>query len=147
MTITEGNKLIADFMGYEYIPFNSPEHNHPTGYSNGYWIKKKGEKFNIFYSNKSDYFPMAKLPYSNSWPHIMKVIERIESLPIHTNVTLWGQSEGCSIEAKASFYKECFSDCWVSIKAKSNKVSDKLIAVWKAVVEFVSWYNLNVKNS
>lgn len=141
MTTVEGNKLIAEFMGYEYIPFNSPDHTKPKGCKTGYWQKKKSE--GLLMPNSERYVLGAKLSYDYCWNSMMQVIQKIEALPYHAFVTIWHRKEGCSIEAKLSFYNEDLQDFWVNIESKSQSSYDKLTTVWTAAVRFIEWLNKN----
>jgi hypothetical protein len=74
--INKRNEAIADFMGYKYFPWNSPEHQLKG--LGGYWAKKNASihnpKLNILSTSKN------KLEYHSNWSWIMSVVEKIESL-------------------------------------------------------------------
>jgi hypothetical protein len=103
MDNTEGNKLIADFMGHGFEELTDNEVPHRY-----YMIKGVGYKD-------------ALLKYHTSWDWLMPVVEKIKDVQI---------SEG-----------------WSNKQPVINALSDVNITIlWKAVVQFIQWYNKKQSN-
>ena len=83
-TITDKNKLIAEFMGFEYVPYAEGQTQSP-----GWWNSKcpniiKG-KMPSATKLSEDYFLCRRhgeLRYFNNWNWLMSVIEKIEKLDL-----------------------------------------------------------------
>lgn len=119
--IIEGNKLIADFMGWHYN-------------KSGQWSRK--EDFVIIdgeeYSEKWE----RLLKFHTSWDWLMPVVEKIESL--HDSVfSFFIVQDECDI-ALSSSYKENGED-WDAPNFAQRK-GNKLLSTWSAVVDFIKWY-------
>ena len=80
--VVEGNKLLAHYMGYEYIP-----HNNPHGWVPGWWKKTTHPRFRLPGMQAtnlklgSDNFLCRnhnELRYYNSWGWMMDVVEKME---------------------------------------------------------------------
>lgn len=74
--ITEGNKLIAEFMGYKYFP-------HPENKNPGWKVNaniEKGSKIGYLCRNNHN------LRYYNSWSWIMPVLDKIERMGFLTAI-------------------------------------------------------------
>lgn len=127
--IREGNKLLARFRGYEYIPFNNKE-----CLKSGWW--KKGitkdiqVRESISVKINSPKFLCSNhngLRYYNNWNWIMGVVDEIERLQEDYFVVI--EYISCSIE-----------DTNQEIIILESE-DDKLKSVFVACVEFVKWYN------
>jgi hypothetical protein len=72
--IINRNRAIAEFMGYKYFPWNSPEHQLKG--LGGYWAKKNDKrhslKINVLHCSS------GKLQYNSSWSWLMPVVEKME---------------------------------------------------------------------
>ena len=91
--INEGNRIIAEFMGYEYIPFNNT-----TGLKPGWWYSKtppiiRGadtrKLVGGFYLGRS----VKDLKYHKDWNYLIYAIKKWDCLnenpiPIAINITL-----------------------------------------------------------
>jgi len=121
--ITEGNKLIAEFMGYE-----------KTIYSDVF----RGELYALDVS-KGEIYAISQMQYHASWDWIMPVVEKIEQ-------------KGCIVEISYSLVSMC-RICVIGKKHEMtfNIINDNngglepIIAIYKSVVEFIKWYNQNTK--
>jgi len=98
-TTIENEKLISDFMGFEYDPekdgFKIPSQNSIT----------------------------QELKFHSSWDWLMPVVEKIEG---ETDATFNIENDNCHIEGP--------------FKLTVNGYT-KFESVYKAVVEFIKWYN------
>ncbi len=117
--IIEGNKLIAEFMGFEkngkynnldcwFVPDKNPMIQKYSSWGGNMSMTTEGLRFNT------------------SWDWIMSVIEKIESLGYHTNIEYFG-------EHRVFFSHDCIGE----------RESDKITATYKAVIQFINWYKQN----
>lgn len=125
MTQQEGNKLIAEFMGWkcEY----SKQTNGET-----YFIIERGEKLE---------YPIEHLQYHSSWDWLMPVVEKIEGLGFDTAV--------CGI----SVGEENIIECLISPVIKNNNIEvhikqsgEKIKILWQSIILFIQWYNTQKQN-
>lgn len=121
--IIEGNKLIAEFMGYE-----------KTIYSDVF----NGDLYALDVS-KGEIYAISQMQYHASWDWIMPVVEKIEQ-------------KGCIVEISYSLVCMCrICVIWEKHKKAFNIINDNngglepIIAIYKSVVEFIKWYNQNTK--
>jgi hypothetical protein len=121
MDYIEGNKLIAEFIGYQTdearlacekewrMSYRIHEHKYKT--DRGYW--------------ETDFFP-EEMKYHSYYDWIMPVVERIEELGFTVGIvrnSVHIMENGVVVA----------SDC-------STK---KIDAIYSAVLEFIKWYNQN----
>lgn len=135
--ILEGNKLIAEFMGFAYLDdFNYPEQNEVG------WYNSEGDCCG------------KELYFHSSWDWLMPVVEKIENIDIRNNkhdfpkVKLNGDS--CEIFAYATFrgttyYWKKWMDISGNFHEHKTHCESKLEAIYKAVIEFIQWYNQQSK--
>lgn len=142
--ILEGNKLLAEFMGYEYTPFNE---NAPKHAPCGWW--KKGQLGTI---NKITHAYLCRshrdLRYYNSWDWIMTVVLKIEKLRPEVkefHVAEWfefhrigttcilksGLKHANGRTVSPFYYNEC------------SFGKTEIESVWLACVNFISWLKNN----
>lgn len=111
--IIEGNKLIAEFMGYKRI-------------GNSTWKYQ-------YWTNGSRSYHDDTIKYNTSWDWLMEVVEKIETSADqdtgHCEVTI--TENNCRIH-RFSYVKEFI---------KTYNSGSKIMAVWEAVVLFIKWYN------
>lgn len=122
-TVLSGNKLIAKFMGYRYIPFNNDE-----GLEAGWWKKdinkiRQTRQGILLKMGKSNFLCRRhhELRYWNSWDWLFTVIYRIKLL------------EGgmpLSYEYSIAFNKV------LKLTLEESKEN-----VFEEVVEFINWFN------
>jgi len=118
--IIEGNKLIAEFMGYE-----------KTIYSDVF----NGDLYALDVS-KGEIYAISQMQYHTSWDWIMPVVEKIESFGFYTNI----------LSADNDNKKHAMHITLVNEEEQySLWYESKILAVYKAVVEFIKWYNQNTK--
>lgn len=113
--IIESNKLIAKFMNYDYLDdFNYPENNE-TG-----WYNDNGE------------YICRELKFHSSWDQLIPVVEKIEKID---GYYVQIEETSCYVYDVNTFDDEqC--DSIISIDAETKKM-----AVYRAVVEFIKFYN------
>lgn len=117
--ILEGNKLIAEFLGYVYVPYTVGHSGGNPGWvlKNYKLIDRKTPKLFLGRTTKD-------LLYHTSWDWLMPVVEKIEKTTAFVNI------KGCLVNISTI----------VEVSAPT-----KLEAVWLAVVEFIEWYNTQNK--
>jgi hypothetical protein len=152
--IVESNKLIAEFMGFRYIPFSETDRSIIPGWH------KSGTEGGVrdlppFHRKTTDGYLCRRhrdLRYYNSWDWLMPVVEKIESLDLG-ELSLEFKLEGRSsylcvfdfIQAKN--YKGAISLELDSDKYKGERIADpstwrcKLNNAYLTVVKFIKWYN------
>ena len=113
--IYEMNMLIAYFMGYLHTKEN--------------YVTTKGTKY-MFPDKTNSTKHINDLRYNLSWDWLMSVVEKIESLDYHvvfhdTDIYIYGGS----------------MENYIVTRYESKE--DKKDAVYKAVIEFINWYNKN----
>ena len=114
--IIEGNKLIAEFMGYE------------THENWEFWITGS-------YIEKFDWYSPGTMKFHNDWNWIMPVVEKIESKNYAVTIT----QNICIIQASI------MGDCTTITRQSGNydTPNTKIHNTWLAVIEFINWYNKN----
>jgi hypothetical protein len=146
--IIEGNKLIWNFMGGKWQPTENAGANGMKSYEPCHDTfeecekacveinrLKSGSPRNIVYAVPSPAKNTIdrELKYHSSWDWLMPVVEKIESDASqeagHAEVTI--TENHCRIN-RMSYTKDLVNTF--------NKDS-KILAVWQAVVQFVTWYN------
>lgn len=118
----EGNKLIAEFMGNKC--------------KDDLWYMPNQSQFAFQgdYSYKMDAFYSKDLKFHSSWDWLMPVVERIR----HSNIGDVGYGVTFHVQNDA---------CWFGIDNSRHKELNTYMekelqeAVWKAVIEFIKWYN------
>ena len=119
----EDNKLIAEFMGYRYQESNF---------------------FSVweFYKSYEDRFVDGK--YHESWDWLMPVVEKIESLRFENEdryiATLWGTYTYFS---KFNVVKGVLTNIKPYNQYYIGQGKNRITQTYKAVVEFIKWYNEN----
>ena len=122
MSIEENNKLIAEFMGvfHQLGTYHLPQHKR---------YEKIGAKIELY-----DTFLLEDLSYHTSWDWLMPVVEKIENLDCLYDFT---------IDKNRGVIKTKLSADNVFRFNEDYFTSSKLEIVYKAVVEFINWYNEN----
>ena len=114
--------VIAEFMGYEFI-------DESIGYDNyGWWIKDKYHK--EINALRNPYFLCMSnngLKYHSSWDWLMPVVEKIESLNYEFIIFRTTANINRGESQEFPYYQG----------------ETKKEAAYKAVVEFIKWYNQN----
>ena len=118
--ILEGNRLIADFMQVDY-----------SGKEQFMW-------------RPGAYIPFTEkcLRYHLSWDWLMQVVEKIENLHEITNgFGFLFQIDNWSVNIKNLFTGEFV----VHNNPKTCRLHSKFESVYKSTVEFIKWYNNQIK--
>lgn len=119
MNTTENNRLLAEFIGWEL--------KHNPNISQKTWSNKEEG----YCRDKDSTF----IEYSNNWNWLMKVVEKIESLGFTFTIRLkW-----------VKISKTHNSDEVILIRWEEDET--KIEAVYNACLEFIEWYNENVKSA
>jgi hypothetical protein len=137
------DKLVGEFLGLVYIPWNDLQ-----GYvTPGWWLPKESVHPAIY--KKAQAYKGRTLPMSN-WSNLMQVVEKIENLDCSKFSYSW---EGHDGETEYNFtYPEveiCGKTCWIYFDLQLDPTStitdikgdSKFDACYKAVIEFIKWYN------
>lgn len=119
--VLSGNKLIADFMGYEYISYNNGN-NPPYG-----WWKKNLPIRNQIIPKTTLGRKHIDLKYHCSWDWLMSVIQKI------------GKLDSENIKG----LREYMSDKFIDSKGCQINIYSSKIDIFNAVVDFIIWYNHN----
>lgn len=82
MITTEDRKLLMSYLGYSYIPFNSPLHQLKPRWTSGYWIRKSlinADHRHVQFSKRNTGAIVQKLPDFYDWNWIMEVVLKVWS--------------------------------------------------------------------
>ena len=135
---SETNKLIAEFMGAK---IKSKKFGYTSTSSYGYWF----EDFNISYDGIS----VSNLKFHKSWDWLIPVVEKIENLNLKEFFYKWNEEE----KTRYNFMSICvdisYNYCNIYVELEldppyeisSVTLDSKIEAVYKAVVNFINWYN------
>lgn len=127
--IIEGNKLIAEFMGWHYRKFEVSN------------LEQFQIRIRWYTLNDPDNLTGKGIIFQSSWDWLMPVVEKIESLGFW--VKIFGFTS----------FDKCYKQCVIKKQKGDDYIYDyegywnisKIEAVWIAVVEFIKWYNDNKK--
>lgn len=120
ITIQEGNRVIAEFMGWKFVEADNKYAAH---------FKKHGGDF--VYANR--------LEYHTSWDWLMPVVEKIESIG-KTCVSITHRS--CEITPIIYSVKK---DRMVWHQTIFVMHENKIASTYAAVLQFITWYNTTNK--
>jgi hypothetical protein len=121
MTTSEGNKIIAEFMGYKPDTTGRYHSMLPTAYL------YEGSNYQM-----QTTFTPKSMKYKTSWAWLMPVVDRIENLGYGVSI---GMGDYCVIQDDVT------SD-GIEFTGMAER---KIQSVYDAVVEFIKWYNENKK--
>jgi hypothetical protein len=131
--ILEGNKLIAEFMGMKK---GHPDPNERRWEND--WFESLNPGGGEFESgNRHKY-----LFFDSEWNWLMPVVEKIESMKYFFNSAPFIDDETGELTGEyfcAILFKTTNLNCghFIDVTGCSSKIE----ATWKAVVEFIKWYN------
>jgi len=144
--IIEGNKLIAEFMGFvKYFPNMTLE----SDLSNIYYYPKIDRVFDEgFYTSTIEMLcsegkynnisirernHISEIPFHKSWGLLMPVVEKIE------NIAIIGKHKlQCRIQSNF---------CEITEMSNTSYGNSKIEAIYKAVVNFIKKYNIKWKQN
>ena len=145
-TVTENNRLIAEFMGY------FPQDIVNEQGWRGWWSSP-----NKFPNHESNQIMFDAMVFNKNWDWLMSVVERIEELGF--NFQNEGRNDGMWKQLRKGGNKNMslinISRGFNNVKevtsgiTKPNSIclvyydnpSEKKEAIYKAVVQFIEWYN------
>lgn len=129
--ILEGNKLIAEFMGWTQ-QLNVEERWYGA-WDDQHGIRKAWPKGN------------EPLLFHESWDWLIPVVERIEKMPLHELIYKTSSSR---FPIVYMYQNRCIiKDTGDQTIANVFDGRGRLMATYGAVIEFIIWYNLNNKNN
>lgn len=151
--IPEYNKMIAQFMGYSYHPYNNKEQ-----IMGGYWHYSMDESqmsINNFKLKSNLYLCRhhKDLRYFNEWNWLIPVVEKIENLDLKEYFYSWEDYDGdrrynftgLSIEIEDvrvwPYINFELDPCSLIIGESCIVGKNKREAVYEAVVEIILWHN------
>jgi hypothetical protein len=148
--ITEGNRLIAEFLGYyikeESIQIRGGIMFHKVLYDNaGFRTDFYSNKIRVYEATEDELY--SELRFHKSWDLLMPVVKKINKwnpsirpftrIPEGVNITI--------TPTKVKLYASIWSTedknfgNWIILKKKFK--SAEIESVYLAVVEFIKWYN------
>lgn len=118
---TENNKLIAEFMKFDFSRF-----------SNDGIIEFPNDSFFEFQYNT---FTLEELKFHSDWNWLMEVVEKIEELEYTVNIYKTPNTgvNYCEVNEPTQSGERC--------KSFQHSRESKIQAVYIACVEFIKWYN------
>lgn len=118
--ILEGNKLIAEFMGFIFY-----------------------DDENKYYHIKDGYFlcEPSQLKYHSSWDWLMLVVEKIENVNPENNV--YETDFSFQFTNRVTEYSCCVFMLHANEELFTVDAPTRIESAWLAVVEFIKWYNKN----
>ena len=137
---SETNKLIVEFMGAK-IKSKKFGYTSTSSCDACYWF----EDFNISYDGIS----VSNLKFHKSWDWLIPVVEKIENLNLKEFFYKWNEEE----KTRYNFMSICvdisYNYCNIYVELEldppyeisSVTLDSKIEAVYKAVVNFINWYN------
>jgi hypothetical protein len=142
--ITEGNKIIANFMGYyikeESIQIRGGRMTHKVLYDkDGFTTNFYLDRIRTYEATEDELY--LDLRFHKSWKKLMPVVEKIELIkdPYHGHFGVHIVSNSCSIQSTNFRPDKRIPDPPHYAKYITGK--DKIEATWLAVVEFIKWFN------
>lgn len=127
------NKLIAEFMGYEFIDgeFKIPHSDKTRNSDFSEWCYTYGDIDGMF--SVGYLLAPSNLMYHSDWNWLMEVVEKIENMEDENRCSKYNFE---MVQTFVEIIDNNNSDTIVEID-KSTKIQ----ATYKAVVEFIKWYN------
>jgi len=120
--IIEGNKAIAEFMGWRFIKWCGQEY------------EDKIPMYQRFENNELVHPGIFHLPqFQDTWNILMPVVEKIEALDQVSCMD-------CRVKLERK-YCAIYYDMGIESYEFSKTGISKIDAVWQSVVSFITWYN------
>ena len=137
--ILEGNKLIAEFMGWRNIRKERPE----LGFNYDIW-----QSFRLFELGSlitgikqspldSKYEMVDKLYFHSDWNWLMSVVEKIENC-FDSNIQFDIKGNGWVLISLGSQYAMAFQEIDLDIEVRE---ATKIESVYCGCIEFIKWHN------
>ena len=125
-TIEAGNRLIAEFYGWEFKYTGD-------GYIDFYFNGEKKFVEDIPYLGEF----LEALGFHKKWDTLMMIIEKIQSI----NITPPPNYQGYRIEIVVQGYVKISGYGMPTIFTNVSNAGSLIKAVWQACVQFIVWYN------
>ncbi len=133
--ITEGNKLIAKFMGAKKT--GSSTGLESGGVANEYEVKISEKITSVFYDKEGAWTDFKEMKFHESWDWIMPVIKKIEGFGYFTQI----DSTVTRITEWKDKYEGQNSADPISYHVTNLQANgDKLLSTWLTVLGFIDWY-------
>jgi hypothetical protein len=118
-----GNAKIAEFDGWHFV--DDDKQMFPNGY---YYKDDKTLVMN----------GISEIKYHTSYDLLMPVVDKIEGLGFDSRICGHPSDSGnlCDFVDFENNEAACYS----------SFEEDKIIVLWKTILQFIDWHNLNVKN-
>lgn len=139
MTDYTNDKLLAEFLGYKYIPFNLFD---TTDSING-WYKKDDNSFLCKSHNE--------LNFNSDWNKLMLVVDAIENIDLSDYHYKWLDYDGVTINNNFNGVTVDIegNSCYIGVELDLDPYSmiskgegnNKKEVVYDACVKFVKWFN------
>lgn len=141
--IIKENKLIAEFMGYQYVEVWYYGSDDETEWQRKYvkWKDRVGmDSIGEYIVNikKYKWYRWEEVAYHSSWDWLMPVVEKIESLEYE--FAIYGKQFG-------QFPRKCRTFIYFDLK-RHRRLGELYAegktpkeATYKAVIEFIKWHN------
>ncbi len=133
--ITEGKKLIAEFLEYKilfkkfrFVNYNSSNEFYWEDDEDNVVCDKNG---NILPYDEFPIHEFDELPFDELWDWLMPVVEKIRAFDMLISINISDNSY-CRIQK--------LSDTSI-ITTQIEDSNNLRLCIWKAVVEFIKWYN------
>lgn len=130
--MVENNKLIAEFMGYKYYPYNLAEKEEGLKFG---WMRPERRHSNVPFLSKSSKHKnrvLARkhkdLAYHISWSYLMPVVEKCTEL--------WEQYEFDTDERNLME-----QEIWHFNNTLSDFLNNDIQAIYRRTIQFIKWYN------
>lgn len=112
--IMDGNKVMAEYLGYKYYPLNEPYgRDKVVG-----WIKPRCSPMNPEFKMCRSH---RDLPFYNDWNALMRVIDKIESDGVVVSIT----KNSITIHN------------WFTSMSSEKGFNDKLKATWRVCLKYI----------
>lgn len=133
--ILDGNRLIAEFMGYQMAIAKKDE---PHFVGKGITCRS-GFGESVYFKNEDEYKNFMNPKYHSSWDWLMPVVEKIE------NIKDTSGNYQFSFDLGRDFCIIRYNDLSGNPIVASSEQDNKLLSIWQAIVKFIQWYTQQPK--
>lgn len=135
------NKLLAEFLGWEYFGWNDLTKPEPDKRNMGWYEPSEISGFKIYCGVDS------QLPFSRDWNYLMQVVDKIESIrhPDYGWFLVQIQSNTCCIHSEHLQKSINGEDVVAYVSDPDAVFPTKIESVWYNCVQFVKFYNQFLK--
>lgn len=156
MKIDEGNKLIAEFMGYQILS-KKYETQHWCSSNESQWVVNEGDIVCDTEGNEVDnqrnkpYFRLEEVPFNLSWDWLMPVIDKIEDTDVSNQHYKWYAHDGERSNFMSFEFNICNKSSYVMMELQLDpavrvagdfniKYDTRIESTWNTVIEFIQYY-------